>query len=386
MDDEMIDYSSLGAIPVSDYSEIGAIPVEKNTSPPLTKKKPVDLFRMQNPYKSLAEQNPDLVNPRKLMEAVPQTIGMMATAYQPELSLMKGATFIPRALNSLSTMGMQGGFGALATPEHPYLGAIGGALASPVVKGLQRLYGIGKNALNRITPEMIGTLYQSGHDLLKNSAQNIFENVGKKYAQRNIGNISVDPALIDQVVHHMPVSDASKKLLAAARKGDYQALRKLQTQLFHYGNKAAKSDIPTEYLKGEEIMDLRNKINKSIIDHLVKTGNQDLAKELKYAMGQFRTLQQTYFPKKLPLALKNMVHEESRSIPSNVGELLSVNSVPINRIMKQDNRIFDLVNQYKEHKNALNKLKYIAGGVGGLGILGGLTELPSAVNKMRDIF
>lgn len=389
MNNDQMDYSEIGAIPVDDYSEIGAIPVENKDKIQDKRKmpeKPVDLFGIKNGNKSLFELNPDLKNPEILLHALPQAIGLTGMGLLPELSILKGASFAPRALNALSNMGVQGSFGAMANPEHPLIGAIGGAALNPFVKGMKGLYSLGKNALSTVLPEEIGSLYQKGHDLLKKSAEDIFEHVGKSYKDRGLPPVKIDQKLIDDVSTHMPETDAAKALLEKARMGDYPSLRKLQTQLFHYGTKAQKSNIPTESIRGEEIMDLRNKINKSIFDHLIKTGNMDMAKSLGEGMTKYRNLHKTYYAKKLPASLKNMVHEESREIPANIGTLLSKKSVPVNRILNSDPDVLDLVKKYESNRNALKKLKYLGSAGITAGILGGLAALPSDIQKIRNIF
>lgn len=297
--------------------------------------------------------------------------------------------FLGNVLKKAEMPLMGGVMGAATNPDNPLTGGVIGASMGTVPLAFQAAKGaknIAKNALNDISHQEIGKVYQSGHDILKKSAEDIFQDVGKKVIDRNIKPIPVDQKIIDEISTHFPKTDAAYKLLSDARKGDYQSLRDLQTELFERGTKATKNNLPSESNKGEEILDLRNKINKSIFDHLNKEGHPDLASSLRDAMSKYRNLQETYYARKLSPYLKNMVHEESREIPENIGKLMSSGSVPADRIMKHNPSVFDLVSQYEKNRNALKKLKYIAGSTAALGVLGGLASIPGTVQNVKGIF
>lgn len=348
-----------------------------------------NLFQMKPSLNRLADI-PGMTDPKELAKGALQSAGLIGTAFVPEIpAIMRGGSLLASAINTLSKMGAGAGIGAISSPDNPLAGGIvGGTLGSiPSAFRLGKgIMDIGKNAFTRIIPEEIGKAVQAGHDLLKKSAEDIFEMVGQKVKERNIPLFPIKNEIIDDISVHLPKTEATDKLLSDARSGNYQALRDLQTELFERGTKAKNSTFPSESNKGEEMLDLRNKINKTIFNHLKQTGHSDLAESLADAMSKYRNLIKTYYAKKLSPAIKNMVHEESREIPKNIGELMNVDSVPIERIIKHNPSVFDLAQQYSKNKNALKKLKYIGAGLGGLGIVGGLANIPGAIGKVRDIF
>lgn len=278
---------------------------------------------------------------------------------------------------------MQGAYGASqASPDQPNamgflpkgpLGAgiqdagsvlAGGKLLPLMARGLGNTFSTIRNAFRPINPRDVSTSIQATHDNLLKSAEDIFSDVEKTVSKRGMlaSVIPVKPDLIDNITPYLANTRATKKLIDNARSGDYSALRKLQTELFHKGTAAEKSLLPSEKLKGEEIFDLRDRVNESITKHFRKTGNDDLADKLEQAKRMYRNLKQTYYNKKLPVAARDLVHPDVRKMPRNALNTFSEESKPMQRLLSQNPLAAQKIEQYIARNNALEKLKHI--GVG----------------------
>lgn len=231
----------------------------------------------------------------------------------------------------------------------PLITGVSSPLSKITGKSLSNL----KNALNKIEPEKVISSIQKSHDILSQNASNIFENVGKEVQNRNIGNIPIRKDLISDIGEHLPKDKTTKAMLDKAFTGDYQGLRDLQSDLFKEGREYLKSPLKIERNRGKEIMSLRNELNDSIINHFKNTGHIDLADQLNEAKKMYANLQKTYYGKKTPLAIKNMVGE-NRKIPKNIMNVLSEESKAMEKL-KSENPF--AANQSKAYQNKLNAMK-----------------------------
>lgn len=222
------------------------------------------------------------------------------------------------------------------------------------------------NAFAKINPAETAKIVQTSHDVLKNDAISSFNKVGEEAEKRGINIVPIDKSLIEDISDYLPNTRASKSLIEKASTGDYSSLRKLQSDLWQRGTSRSSSKLAADRDEGEEILDLRDKINESISKHFKDTGHEDLANQLQDARSKYYDLQKTYFGKKVPLAIKNLVHEDSRKIPKNIMNVLSEDSVPMQRIMEKNPLAAKQVELMKNKKNALTRLKYLGLGGGAL--------------------
>lgn len=304
--------------------------------------------------------------------------------------------------NLLRQMAMQGGYGASqAKPDEQNalgllpqgrLGAglsnVGGVFAGAkllplMARGTGNLLSNIKNAFTKVNAKEIAQSVQASHDALEKSAEDIFENVGKTAKARGADVVPIDSKIIDKVKPYLADTRAVKKFLEKAGEGDYSSLRKLQADLFRSGTKAEKANTLADDLKSQEIFDLRDRINESISKHFRKNGHDDLADMLNKARGMYRNLKQTYYNKKLPMAVRDLVHPDVRKIPRNSMNTFSEESKPMQRLVSQNPLLAKNLQIHKAKKNSLDKLKNL--GVAGSAI-GGTAGLGYGTKKSYDYF
>lgn len=146
---------------------------------------------------TLVQQMPELRDPRQVGKAALQAAGVLGSALVPGLpEVMEGAGLLPGLVNAFSKIGAGAGFGAMASPEHPIIGAATGAVF-PAVPGV-----IGKAANifeKYFTPEQTAQNLISklgfNKDLGRN--QSIVENINELSRRLGFGQASAkEQALI----------------------------------------------------------------------------------------------------------------------------------------------------------------------------------------------
>ncbi len=268
-------------------------------------------------------------------------------------------------------------------PQYPGEALARGSIRNlpAIVPASKLLAGVGEtglNAIRRIDPVKVAKSIQNSHDTLHTSAKNDFKNVEKGAYARNISSVPLRKDLIADIAEHplMPKSEKIQNILDKAYSGDYSGLRNLQSELWQRGTKAVRSPLISESNAGESLFDLRDEINNSIKNHLEKTGNVDLAKILNDATKKYKLLKDTYYHKKTPLAIKNLVDPEVRKIPKNLMDVLSQESLPMNRVKKQNPIAAKTAEQYKAQTQSRSNLKKAAAAAAVA------TALPVGVNKL----
>lgn len=109
--------------------------------------------------KSLVDINPEYLDPRAMGKAALQSAGILGSLYQPEVGILAGlAPQVPKLANILTRLGAQSGYGAMASPDHPLLGASLGGTGS----ALTQLMGIGNPIINAIARAGLGGLVGYG--------------------------------------------------------------------------------------------------------------------------------------------------------------------------------------------------------------------------------
>ncbi len=237
----------------------------------------------------------------------------------------------------------------------------------PEIAGASALGSALKSTTNKA---MIKKILES-HDLLENTGIHKFKQVSKGVNDRGINQIPMNPTQnpLSNVADYFDKTKQSQKLISDAMTGDYNALRKLQSDLYTNAKKNLKSPVETDRMRGAEIMEKRNDINKLISDHLVNTGNLDLNDLLNSARGDWSTLQKNYYNPKINRSIINMVDKETRKIPKNISKILSEDS----KAMKKFKEFHKGLGAQLKGRNFINAigsplLKY--GIPAGLGIAG----------------
>lgn len=269
-------------------------------------------------------------------------------------------------------------------PQGRIGGAIENALIPPALKGISKalpaLANIPrtiKSALSDIKPKDAAKAVQNAHDAIKSEASRLFYHVEEEATNRGISKIPISNDLIDAIAKKFPKTEANQALLDKARKGDYSDLRKLQTDLWNRGQKNKISKFEADRMKGEVQLDLRNKLNREIENHFKDLGHKDLVSLLKAGTNKWKNLQETYYEHP---AISKLVHEKIRKTPKNILNVLTEDSVPMERVRQSNPLISENINKVLEKQNALKKLKYL----GGIGVVGAGT--PYAVHEAKNIF
>lgn len=88
----------------------------------------MNLFGMQKPNISRLRDIPGITDPKELAKGALQSAGIIGSALVPEIpAIMEGGSLFANAVNALSKIGAGAATGAMASPDHPILGAATGA-------------------------------------------------------------------------------------------------------------------------------------------------------------------------------------------------------------------------------------------------------------------
>lgn len=274
-------------------------------------------------------------------------------------------------------------------PNQPGEGLVRGIMRNPLgaglgIKGTLGLARTGAALATPINARKVSQSIQAAHDNIFNLATSGFSHVAREAKQRNIGSVPLNQNLVADIADHplMPKTKKMQDVLNRAHSGDYEGLRNLQSEMWTRATKANKSPLVSENIAGEELFDLRDRINQSIFDHLEKSGNPDLAKTLQESMNHYRKLQNTYFSKDTPSHIKKLVHPDTRKMPKNIMKILQEESIPMEKIKMENPLAAGKSVAYEKKQNALKNLKRLGYGTG-LGLLGyGAYEKVPAVHDI----
>jgi len=262
---------------------------------------------------------------------------------------------------------------------------INATFGSPQNPGEEGIRFAGRNALNlmgtgKLLSSATGALTRNKkffskeimntHDALENRASEGFKKVSDQFAKRNLPNVPVSPSDIEKLGEYFPKTKEATALINEAKTGNYNALRKIQSDLYKKAKDNLKSPLETERMRGSEMLEQRENINQNISDHLKNLGQHDLNNILNKARSDFSTLMRTYYHPKMNKAIVNMVDRETRKIPNNLINVLNENSKPMQALRDFHPGLESSLNTYQLKTNALNTLKKLGVPVG-LGALGG---------------
>lgn len=201
------------------------------------------------------------------------------------------------------------------------------------------------------------------HDMLENRASDTFKNVSKQVNQRGINKIPIEqhlePEFFENIKQYFPNTRSSSSLISKAETGDYNSLRKLQSDLYTRAKKNLGSDLEADRLRGSEMLEKREDVNQAISNHLRNTKNLDLDKALDTAREDWRTLQNTYYNDNISNSLVKMFNKDIRKIPDNLINLLSEESLPMKNLKDFHPGIDDKLAAYKFTQSLLNKGKKV---------------------------
>lgn len=290
---------------------------------------------------------------------------------------LKGASALAKVPQMLQNPLALAGAGAIATPGDATdraLGA-GGALAlggagkvagKAAGKVGEKLPAFLRGLSSKSTPEALVEAVQKPHDKLLSIADEQYGQVRNAVKKRGI-KIPVNSQDLERAADILPKTRASKQLIDKARSGDYEAVHDLQSHLYKKGTKGLASDDIALENQGEEILELRNKINDDLENHLIKEGHIDVAHVLRQGKKTYKQIMDTYYPKNLRKGIGKMVQSDLRLVPEKPENLFTQNSVPMKDFLAKHPEAAKHTQGIKEKEKAMKALNNMLGGVAGTG-------------------
>lgn len=243
-------------------------------------------------------------------------------------------------------------------PKYP-----GEALIRGIGRNAVNLYGLGKvgQAINPkgllLSRKDIANSITKKHDLLENRASEGFKKVSDEINNRGISQIPIEEKTIDEIRDFFPKTKQANALLDKARSGDYNSLRKVQSDLYTKGKNSLKSPLESERLRAEEMFEKRDDINQSISNHLHNSGQNDLNEILNKARADYRTLQKVYYHPKINNSIVDLVDSDTRKVPKNLIKILQEESKPMQELRDFHPGLEKNISSYLLKRNSLSYLK-----------------------------
>lgn len=146
----------------------------------------------------------------------------------------------------------------------------------------------------KVLPENAYKFIQKAHDVKEKALSDIFTDVSHQANELGV-KVRLPKDLISQIIQNGPKTDKFKDFVSKAKGGDYDALRKLQTELFTRGKGYKSSALQSEKDFGDILFEQRAKVNDSIIKALAKSQQPELAEKLHGARIGWKELEELYY-------------------------------------------------------------------------------------------
>lgn len=230
-----------------------------------------------------------------------------------------------------------------------------GLAIKPAVRAVKAL---GKpptsEAVGEILQKNFNKAYQEAAGLL-NKASAEAKKVGINVLKTGKGT-PLNKSFWEELSHNMDTAKSTKDLIKNAKSGDFDALRKLQSDMGKRSNWLKSKDTSADYDMGKNLGELRDSLNSYIENHFEKSGYENISKMIKEGMDKYRQVMQTY---KDPLIAKAIGPEEE------ISEGLLKRTMKSSKTMKQlreANPELAPLHQIIKDKQALQKLGITGGG------------------------
>lgn len=280
------------------------------------------------------------------------------------------------------------------TPENKAMmeEMLGAAIGAPglkiVGKGVAS-FGKGiKSLLTKIKPKELAYGVQKGHDLMHENATGLLNEV-KEGAKEMTGMSSAFPVsgeMIESMRPYFSKTKATEELLAKAKRGNYEALHDLQSDLWQKATQNKSSPLAAEQNLGEEIFEKRKELNDLIYNHLKQSGYPDLAEKLSKGRDIYRRMKEIYYDHP---GVAQLVEKGMRKVPKNPLELFSEESDPMKKVLAEHPEVSKAVETHKTAENFIKNLKGLKNfGLGSAAVGGtiyGATKLSDIVNSLSDL-
>jgi hypothetical protein len=333
----------------------------------------------------------NLANSPDLRDLFPKSEGMGQKSVQMAAELagggglfgklmqgVKGASALARVPKALQSPLALGGAGYLATPGNQTDKALGaaGALA---LGGAGNLAGKAAGKVGEKIPSFLRGLSSKStnedliqsvlkpHDRLQSTADELYGQVRKAIKKRDI-KPQVNPKYLDEIMEYPSMqSKTHKELIQKAKEGDYEALHKIQSSLYKKGTKDTLNPDSVIETRGENILEIRDKINEDLERSLLKEGHIDVAHVLKQGKKAVAQLKSTYFNKHLPKSIGKLVHSETRLIPKEPRKMFDQKSSPMDEFLAKHPDTAKHAKGIREKEDAIKMLNslFTKGGIAG---------------------
>lgn len=235
-------------------------------------------------------------------------------------------------------------------------GEVGAGLA--VKPGIRAIKAIGKTPTN----EMVGEILQKNFNKSYKEAAGLLNQAGTEAKKIGIHVLKtgrgtpLNKSFWGELAHNMDTAKSTKDLIKSAKSGDFDALRKLQSDMGKRSNWLKSKDTSADYDMGKNLGELRDSLNSYIENHFEKSGYENISNMIKEGMNKYRQVMQTY---KDPLIAKAIGPEEE------ISEGLLKRTMKTSKTMKQlrkANPELAPLHQTIKDKQALQKLGITGGG------------------------
>ncbi len=180
-----------------------------------------------------------------------------------------------------------------------------------------------------------------------------FDTVESEVEKRGVKPVPIDKDTITQAKRFLDKSPETKEIIEQAAKGDYKALRQIQSDLRVIGEEALANKLSTERKVGKEALSTRNKINSAIENHFESTGHKDLANLLNKTKKGYKEIQDIYFSS--PALAR--VFGKSQKLPKNPLTLLTEDSTEMTRFFNAHPEMKTMLEKALKHGKNKSRIK-----------------------------
>lgn len=199
-------------------------------------------------------------------------------------------SILPQNFNYAEALGAQG-----EQPGDVMLrGLPKGAALSPIGQLAPGINSLLNKGIGKVMPENAYKFIQRSHDIKEKMLSDIFTDVSKQAQEANV-KVNLPKDLIQNIKKSGPKTDRFANFVDKAKAGNYDALRKLQSELYIRAKNYKKSDLASEKDFGDILFEQRAKINDSIIKSLAKSQKPELAEKLHGARIGWKELEDLYY-------------------------------------------------------------------------------------------
>jgi hypothetical protein len=272
----------------------------------------------------------------------------------------------------------KGGFGERV------LSGLGGAAEAAGAMAIKPALRIAKATVKTPTNEQVGEILQKNFNKSYQEAAGLLNQAGTEAKKVGIDVLKtgkgtpLNKSFWSELSYNMDTAKSTKDLITQAKTGNFDALRKLQSDMGKRSNWLKSKDTSADYDMGKNLGELRDSLNGYIENHFEKSGFENISKMIKEGMNKYRQVMQTY---KDPLIAKAIGPE------GEISEGLLKRTMKTSKTMKklrQANPELTPIHQLVKDKQALQKLG-IAGG-GGLPGFAALKYLFSSNKQPQNEF